>query len=89
MRIFPALTASPNGADVAVYAYCHIANAKKDDVVTLSGTSTLPNDRCQHELSKHSMSPMTSTSKVAISTSRSDRGNARFVRSDISFGPSD
>jgi hypothetical protein len=46
-------------------------------------------ERCQHELTKHSMSPMTSTSKVAISTSRSDRGNARFVRSAACFGPAD
>src|ERR1700749_1626329 len=55
----------------------------------VAGASTLPNDRRQPGLTKHSMSPMTSTSKVAISTSRSDRGNARFGRSDMCFGPSD
>src|SRR6185312_6470655 len=55
----------------------------------MAGASALPNDRRQPGLTKHSMSPMTSTSKVAISTSRSDRDNARFGLSDMCFGPSD
>ena len=59
------------------------------DILWIASASTLPNDRRQPGLTKHSMSPMTSTSKVAISTSRSDRGNARFGGSDACFGPSD
>src|SRR3954468_9771714 len=55
----------------------------------IAGASALPNDRRQPGLTKHSMSPMTSTSKVAISTSRSDRGNTRSGLLDMCFGPSD
>ena len=51
------------------------------DILWIAGASTLPNDRRQPGLTKHSMSPMTSTSKcrqrrsqtrrqLAISTSR-------------------
>ena len=59
------------------------------DILWIASASTLPNDRRQPGLTKHSMSPMTSKSKVAISTSRSDRGNARFAGSDACFAPSD
>jgi hypothetical protein len=47
------------------------------DILWIAGASTLPNDRRQPGLIKHSVSPMTSTSKVAINTSRSDRDNEK------------
>jgi hypothetical protein len=55
------------------------------DILRIAGASTLANDRRQPGLTKHSMSPMTSTSKVAINTSRSDRDNEKRC-STFAFG---